>query len=300
MSDTGHDDDAPTEVLETVPNLMDVRAGFDEVREEMATDRAIVGEFPRHMHRIATSAGTQAGVEAARRTGRRFGMVGLAVALLVSVGSGIAAIIIATSASSTVAEERVARIASEQRDAEESRRTAESLASLQDSNAQLQARGQAPVETPPPSAPDSDALVAATTARVLAALPQSPDMAAIAQMVAAAVAAQPTGPSAAQLSAALADYFRVNPPPRGPAGDAGAKGDMGAQGDRGEPGRPPTAEEIQDAVNAYLAEHPPPKGDTGADGKPPASWTYPDELGGRHTCTRDPGSPDAAATYTCD
>lgn len=297
MSDTGHDDDAPTEVLETVPNLMDVRAGFDEVREEMATDRAIVGEFPRHMHRIATSAGTQAGVEAARRTGRRFGVVGLAVALLVSVGSGIAAIIIAASASSTVAEERVARIAAEERDAEESRRTAENIASLQDSNSRLQARGQAPVETPPASAPDSDTLVAATTARVLAALPPSPDMAAIAQMVAAAVAAQPTGPSASQLSTALAEYFRVNPPPAGRTGDAGAKGDMGP---KGEPGRPPTAEEIQDAVDTYLAEHPPPKGDTGADGKPPASWTYRDELGGTHTCSRDPGSPDDAATYTCD
>jgi hypothetical protein len=130
-------------------------------------------------------------------------------AVVVSLGIGTAGLFLARAASATVADERVQRIASEQRDAEESRKTAESLASLQDSNAQLMARGQAPVVAPPPSAPDSDTLVAATTARVLAALPQSPDMAAIAQMVAAAVSAQPTGPSSAQLSTALADYFRV-------------------------------------------------------------------------------------------
>lgn len=224
-------------------------------------------------------------------------MFAVLAAVVVSLGIGTAGLFLARAASATVADERVQRIASEQRDAEESRKTAESLASLQDSNAQLMARGQAPVVAPPPSAPDSDTLVAATTARVLAALPQSPDMAAIAQMVAAAVSAQPTGPSSAQLSTALADYFRVNPPPAGPAGSTGATGAMGAPGERGEPGRPPTAEEIQDAVNAYLAQNPPPKGE---DGKPPASWTYRDELGGTHTCSRDPGSPDDAATYTCD
>ena len=37
---------------------------------------------------------------------------------------------------------------------------------------------------------------------------------------------------------------------------------------------------------------------SGAPGKPPAGFTITDEAGTR-TCTRDAGSPDDAATYTC-
>lgn len=57
-----------------------------------------------------------------------------------------------------------------------------------------------------------------------------------------------------QLQNALAEYFRVNPPP---------------PGKDGQPGRAPTPAEINAAVDAYMAAHPVPagaKGDTGATG----------------------------------
>jgi hypothetical protein len=59
----------------------------------------------------------------------------------------------------------------------------------------------------------------------------------------------------------------------GPSGSAGIQGDKGDKGDTGVKGD---------------------KGDTGAQGAPPASFTFSGQ-----TCTRDPGSPDNAATYTC-
>lgn len=40
-------------------------------------------------------------------------------------------------------------------------------------------------------------------------------------------------------------------------------------------------------------------GRDGAPGPPPAGFTFVDDLGRTQTCTRDPGSPDEAATYTC-
>lgn len=58
----------------------------------------------------------------------------------------------------------------------------------------------------------------------------------------------------------------------GPQGDTGPAGPTGPQGDRGE---------------------------QGAQGSPPAGFTFTDGLGQMQTCTRDPGSPDNAATYTC-
>lgn len=64
----------------------------------------------------------------------------------------------------------------------------------------------------------------------------------------------------------------------GPAGPAGAAGPPGPQGEPGPSGAP---------------------GADGADGEPPYGWTYTDDLGIEHTCTRtadfDPQSP----TYTC-
>jgi hypothetical protein len=63
--------------------------------------------------------------------------------------------------------------------------------------------------------------------------------------------------------------------PAGPAGPAGANGADGAPGAAGADGA------------------------RGPTGPPVYSWTYADALGGQHTCTRDVGSPDAQATYTC-
>lgn len=61
----------------------------------------------------------------------------------------------------------------------------------------------------------------------------------------------------------------------GPAGTPGADGADGAPGMNGQDGAP------------------------GQDGEPPAGFTFVDGDGVQQTCTRDPGSPDDAATYTC-
>lgn len=61
-------------------------------------------------------------------------------------------------------------------------------------------------------------------------------------------------------------------------GTAGQTGKDGADGAPGQDGAP---------------------GEDGADGKPPSGWTWTDSAGRTQTCTRDPGSPDSAPTYTC-
>jgi hypothetical protein len=231
----------------------------------------------------------------------RIAVFGVLLALVVSGGLGFAAVFIARSAASAVVSEQIAREADAAQAKTQQATTDQAIQQLSDSNAQLQARGQAPVAPPANTASSSDALVAAATARVLAALPTQPTTAEIGQMIALAVAAQPVpGPTSTQLSSAVASYLAAHPAPAGAPGqpgDTGAKGDTGPQGDRG-PG--PTADEIQAAVTAYLQANPPPKGETGPAGQPPAGWTYVDALGTQHTCARDTASPDTAPTYTCD
>ncbi len=137
-------------------------------------------------------------------------------------------------------------------------------------NEQLAARGQAPVPIPlPGQATDTDVIVSAATARVLAALPDARPTAAelgggIAQYF-AANPITPPGPTPLQISTALAGYLATSPPPSGPKGDSGEngqpgqpgqKGDPGDKGDTGEPGRPPTSEEIQAAFASYLRDNP--------------------------------------------
>lgn len=146
-------------------------------------------------------------------------------------------------------------------------------------NEQLAARGQATVAIPQPGqAPDTEVIVSAATARVLAALPNVRPTAeqlggAIAQFF-AANPLTPPGPTPLQISQALAGYLATSPPPSGPRGDTGEtgqpgqpgeKGDKGDPGTTGEPGPPPTAEQIQAAFAAYLRDNPDalcPKGGT--------------------------------------
>ncbi|WP_410676642.1 collagen-like protein [Amycolatopsis sp. cmx-4-68] len=137
-------------------------------------------------------------------------------------------------------------------------------------NQQLAARGQATVPIPQPGqAADTEVIVSAATARVLASLPNlHPSAAELGQAVARYVAANPIqapGPTPLQISTALAGYLATNPPPPGPRGETGATGETGKagdqgpkgdKGDRGEDGHTPTAEEIQQAFAAYLREHP--------------------------------------------
>lgn len=128
----------------------------------------------------------------------------------------------------------------------------------QRANAQLAARGQQPVPIPQPGhADDTDVLVAAATARVLASLPdQRPTAADLGHAVATYFAAHPitpAGPTPTQLAAALAGYFATNPPPSGPPGKPGQPG---VNGTNGQDGHSPTEAEIQADFADYLASHP--------------------------------------------
>lgn len=128
-------------------------------------------------------------------------------------------------------------------------------------NGELAERGQPQVSIPTPgTAPDTDVIVASTTARVLASLPQSPTRTEISAQIAREIAGQPApAPPVSAIAAMVADYFKANPIPpgaRGDQGDAGAKGDQGEKGEPGQDGHTPTAEEIQADFAQYLAEHP--------------------------------------------
>lgn len=116
----------------------------------------------------------------------------------------------------------------------------------QAANKTLADRGQATVPIPQPgNSTDSDVLVAAATAQVLASLPDTrPTASQLGEAVARYVASNPSavGPSPQQLAASLAGYLATNPPPPGKDGEDGVDG---------QPGRPPTAEEIAAAVQAY-------------------------------------------------
>lgn len=128
----------------------------------------------------------------------------------------------------------------------------------QGANSQLAARGQNPVPVPPPNPEDPTAtIVAASAARVLAALPKAPTAQQVAQQLAADQALNPPAPAPSAVIAIIADYLREHPVPPGPTGPkgepgtegkAGTDGKDGATGPQGPPGRPPTAEEIQAAM----------------------------------------------------
>lgn len=75
----------------------------------------------------------------------------------------------------------------------------------------------------------------------------------------------------------------------GAPGAAGAAG-VGVPGADGTPGK-----DGQDGAPGKDGAD----GAPGADGKPPAGFSFTDPLGRTQNCTRDTGSPDDAATYTC-
>jgi hypothetical protein len=167
--------------------------------------------------------------------------------------------------------------------ADEVRRIAdEAAADAAAANAELASRGQEQVPVPAPGeASDSEVLVAAATARVLASLPDSQPVTAGA--IAAEVAnyltrnpPTPVGPTMGQIADAVAAYLQANPPPRGQDGQDGRNGDDGADGrdgvtppcmsepnqcrgedgEDGQDGPPPTAEEIRAALDAYFVDNP--------------------------------------------
>lgn len=104
----------------------------------------------------------------------------------------------------------------------------------------------------------------------------------------------PTGPRGP--SGKAAPTITPSPGPSGPAGPAGPIGPAGA--DSTVPGPTgPTGPAGQDATGA-----PGQDGTDGQDGSPPAEWTYVDEDGNEHRCTRvddfDPDNPRYQCTQT--
>lgn len=167
--------------------------------------------------------------------------------------------------------------------ADEIRRIAEEAAlDAGAANNELAQRGQEQVPVPAPGeASDSEVLVAAATARVLAALPDSQPVTAgaIAAEVANYLTRNPptaVGPTMGQIADAVAAYLQANPPPRGQDGQDGRDGDdgddgrdgvtppcmsepnqcRGEDGQDGEAGRTPTADEIRAALDAYFVDNP--------------------------------------------
>lgn len=131
-------------------------------------------------------------------------------------------------------------------------------------NQELAQRGQPQVPIPTPgTAPDTDVIVSAATARVLASLPTpAPTTEQLGAAVARYITANPitpAAPTAGQISEALAGYLAVNPPPSGPpgpTGEPGTNGSNGGDGPTGPAGPGPTADQIETAVGQWLADHP--------------------------------------------
>lgn len=153
------------------------------------------------------------------------------------------------------------RVAAAESEVSELRRLAEAAKTAGDeANAQLAVRGEKQVPIPEPgTGEDSEVLVAAATARVLASLPDlSPSEAELAAAVVRTAAAnrEMFMPGPQQIAAKVAEYLAAYPPPAGPTGATGAAGVDGQPGRDGADAPPPTAEQLQAAVAAHLRDNP--------------------------------------------
>lgn len=220
----------------------------------------------------ARAESTAARAEAAERHAENRGLQTLirygiavvsAVSLLVSLGtSGIT-----WYALSQLQAVRTATAAQEQQD-EQLRSLAEAAArDAAAANAELQRRGQAPVDVPDPQDADpSEVLVASATAHVLADLARTGAARLTPAEYGAGIASYlrenpitPVGPSPSQIAEFLAGYLATNPPPSGPSGPTGPTGPTGPSGEPGQTGQqgpPPTAEQIQSAFLDLIARQP--------------------------------------------
>lgn len=130
------------------------------------------------------------------------------------------------------------------------------------------------------------------------------------------------GQAAAELGAACQQAAEVQQAAAAAPGPPGELGPRGPKGDKGDPGAdgqsppcladPPHCQgaDGQDGVPGSAGVPGPagPQGEPGpagvdgqdgAPGHPPAGWTWVDGDGRQQSCTRDPGSPGSAPTYTC-
>lgn len=202
------------------------------------------------VHDQTTAAVTQTATAAAARTARQWWPWTVAacvlVALVVSSATAVAVYHLRGQ------QEQVAAAVSEvRRLAEEAKRAGDAA------NEALLQRGQPPVPIPQPGrGDDTEVLVAAATARVLASIPDpSPTAGELAASIAQFVAARPGvfAPSPQQIGEQVAGYLVANPPPPGEPGRDGTNGQPGRDG---ADGRTPTAEDIRAALVTYLQENP--------------------------------------------
>lgn len=168
-----------------------------------------------------------------------------------------------------------AAVSSLRQQAEESRQQGEQA------NTELTQQGRVPVEIPEPgTAPDTEVITSAVTARVLASIPE-PEISS--QRLGAAIAQQlatsPPVVSSTAIAAQVAGYLKLNPPAAGPQGEpgesppcldtpsqcegapgspgaAGPEGPAGPQGPQGEPGEPPTQEQVEAAFAVFVQANP--------------------------------------------
>jgi hypothetical protein len=198
---------------------------------------------------IASTAGEQAG----RRQGRIFGVLGLVVAIVVSFLAGGLAV-------DNAAQLAAFRTQQDQRQTQ----IDDTLAKLADQNEILAARGQAPVEVPPPSADPTEAIAALVLSRVIAQLPPVPTADEVASAITPAVTANVLGPSQQQLTRAIADYYRAG----GPAEAA-----------------------IAAAVRREYAANPPRDGRDGENGQSPPCLSEPAQCRGADSTVPGPDGP---------
>lgn len=197
--------------------------------------------------------GEQAPRAARREIGRRWARLVIANAVVTALVVIAGGVVLASILSGQAANDAAITALREQ--AEEAAQEGD------EANRELRRRGQLPVPIPRPgTAEDSEVIIAAAAARVLASLPDpKPTPQQLGQAIATYLAEHPIRPgrpTPQQLAEAVAGYLATNPPPEGEPGERGEPGEPGEQGPQGEPGRPPTRDEIEAAFAAYLTEHP--------------------------------------------
>jgi hypothetical protein len=183
------------------------------------------------------------------------------IAVIVSLIMGGIAIFVATAALSSAARTAADNAAGQQaatRDADNNRKLAQqAYDSAKAANDALAARGQPQVPVAPPNTNDPTAtIVAAATARVLAALPPQPTAADVAQQIARDQLLQPPSVPVTAIAGQVASYLAQNPPPSGPPGPSGQPGTNGQNGTNGQDGKTPTEADIQSAFVDYVNANP--------------------------------------------
>lgn len=144
--------------------------------------------------------------------------------------------------------------------------------------------------------------------RALGGTPAVPPPQVIISGVAGAPGIQGPGPSDAQVASAVAAYLTAHPVP-GVSGEQVAAAvtayliaTPAPSGPSGPPGPGPSDQQVAEAVASYLQANPPPSGPPGAAGKdgangsPPAGWTF-EANGVTYNCVPDNATP--APHYTC-